>query len=60
MSNARYQIKRTDNDNEISIILNNSIGTVLELNFDDASKLCQLLNKGSDGNPRYELIVVYN
>jgi hypothetical protein len=59
MSNVRYQIRKIDDDNEISIILNNSIGTVLELDFDEASKVCQLMNKGAIGKLRYELTVVH-
>jgi len=59
MRNARYQIKRIDVDNEIRIILDYRTGKVLELDFDKASKTCQLWNRGATGGLRYELIVVH-
>jgi Fe2+ or Zn2+ uptake regulation protein len=59
MKKTTYQIRKISKEHDTSIILDNSLGKVLELSFDDASRLCQLMNKGSSSDIRYEMIVVY-
>ena len=55
----KYNIKKTIIEKDISVILNDSLGEVLEFNnFDESSQLCQIMNVNSDSNCKYELIVI--
>ena len=59
MNEQYYQIRKTLIEKGISVILNDSLGSVLELyNFDEASQLCQIMNSNSDNNCKYELIIL--
>ena len=59
MNEQYYQIRKTLIEKGISVILNDSLGSVLELyNFDEASHLCQIMNANSDNNCKYELIIL--
>jgi len=56
MNKISYQIRKTIIEKNISVIMNNSLGTVLEFNnFDEVSKMCEILNVNSDNNCRYEI-----
>ena len=51
-----YQIRKTSIERDFSVILNDSLGSVLEFDtFEDASRLVVILNSNSDNNCRYEL-----
>ena len=59
MSNSTYQIRKTAVEKDFSVILNDSLGSVLEFEtFEDASRLVVILNSNSDNNCRYELIPI--
>lgn len=61
MSKKAYQIRKTIVEKNISVLMNNSLGIVLEFNkFDDVSRLCEILNANSDSNCRYEIQIVTN
>jgi hypothetical protein len=54
-----YQIRKTIIEKNISVILNDSMGSVLELkNFDEAALMCQIMNANTDNNCKYELITI--
>ncbi len=39
--------------------MNNSLGVVLEFNnFDEVSKMCEIMNSNSNSNCRYEIVIV--
>tara|TARA_B100001094_G_C17429602_1_gene438533 strand:- start:50 stop:238 length:189 start_codon:yes stop_codon:yes gene_type:complete len=50
-----YTIKKTIIEKNIQVILNDSMGVVAYFTFDEAIKMCQLLNSNSDSNCRYEI-----
>ena len=51
-----YQIRKTSIERDFSVILNDSLGSVLEFDtFEEASRLVVILNSNSDNNCRYEL-----
>ena len=51
-----YLIKKTLIEKGITVYLNDSLGTVLEIeNAEEAIKLCQILNSNSDNNCKYEI-----
>ena len=59
MQKTTYHIRKTVLEKGYSVILNDSLGSVLELsNFDEASQLCQIMNSNTDSNCKYELVVV--
>jgi hypothetical protein len=59
MKKITYQIRKTLIEKKISVILNNSLGSVLEIdNFDHASHMCQVMNSNTHDNCKYELIVI--
>ena len=59
MSKVVYQIRKTIIEKNISTLMNDSLGVVLEFNkFGDVSKMCEILNANSDNNCRYEIQVV--
>lgn len=59
MSNSTYQIRKTSIERDFSVILNDSLGSVLEFEtFEEASQIVIILNSNSDSNCRYELVAV--
>ena len=59
MSNSTYQIRKTSVEKDYSVLLNDSLGSVLEFDtFEQASQIVMILNSNSDSNCRYELVVV--
>jgi hypothetical protein len=61
MMNKRtyYQIRKTLISQNISVLMNNSLGEVLEFeNFDHAKDICIILNVNSDSNCKYELVTI--
>lgn len=50
-----YTIKKTLIEKDVQVILNDSLGVVAYFTFDDAVKMCELLNANSDNNCRYEI-----
>lgn len=59
--NTTYQIRKTSVEKGFSVILNDSLGSVLEFDtFDEAAQLVVILNSNSDNNCRYELISIGN
>lgn len=59
MSKRVYQVRKTLIEKNISILMNDGLGVVLEFtDFDEVSKICQILNANSDNNCRYEIQVV--
>ena len=41
--------------------MNDSFGVVLEFNnFDEVSKICEIMNSNSDSNCKYEIVVITN
>ena len=60
MRSAKYQVKKISKKNNTSTILNNSLGKPLELDFNEASSLCKMMNKTSIEDIRYELVVIYD
>ena len=55
MKKKTFKIRKTIIEKNISVILNDTLGAVAEFNFDEATKLCQLLNSNSDSNCKYEI-----
>ena len=54
-----YQIRKTSIEKDFSVILNDSLGCVLEFDtFEEASQLVVILNSNSDSNCRYELVTI--
>ncbi len=44
-----YQIRKTIIEKNISILMNDSLGVVLEFNnFDEVSKICEILNTNTE------------
>ena len=59
MNKMHYQIRKTIIKKNISVILNDSMGSVLELkSFDQAVLMCQVMNANTDSNCKYELITI--
>lgn len=59
MENKIYLIRKTIIGKNLSVIMNDSLGSVLEFNsFDEVSKMCEILNVNSDNNCRYEIHTV--
>ena len=61
MGNAKstYQIRKTSVEKDYSVLLNDSLGSVLEFDtFEQASQIVIILNSNSDSNCRYELVSV--
>ena len=50
-----YTIKKTLREKNIQVILNDSMGVVAYFTFDEAVRMCQLLNANSDNNCKYEI-----
>ena len=56
MNKIVYQIRKTIIEKNISILMNDSLGVVLEFNnFDEVSKICEILNTNTDNNCKYEI-----
>tara|TARA_B100000927_G_C16368507_1_gene430463 strand:- start:326 stop:520 length:195 start_codon:yes stop_codon:yes gene_type:complete len=52
-----YKIRKTLIGQDISVILNDSLGVVLEINdFEEVSRIVQIMNANSDNNCRYEIV----
>jgi|TARA_Y100000389_G_scaffold28157_3_gene24124 ppGpp synthetase/RelA/SpoT-type nucleotidyltranferase len=61
MSKNTYQIRKTIVEKNISTLMNDSLGVVLEFNnFDEVSKICEIMNSNSDSNCKYEIVVITN
>jgi hypothetical protein len=61
MKRIYYQIRKVLIEKNRSVIMNDSLGCVLEIdNFDEASSLCKIMNSNTSGEYRYELLVVHN
>jgi hypothetical protein len=56
---STYQIRKTSVEKDYSVLLNDSLGSVLEFDtFEQASQIVMILNSNSDSNCRYELIPI--
>jgi hypothetical protein len=56
---STYQIRKTSVEKDYSVLLNDSLGSVLEFDtFEQASQIVIILNSNSDSNCRYELVSV--
>jgi len=56
---STYQIRKTSVEKDYSVLLNDSLGSVLEFDtFEHASQIVIILNSNSDSNCRYELVSV--
>jgi len=56
---STYQIRKTSVEKDYSVLLNDSLGSVLEFEtFEEASQIVMILNSNSDSNCRYELVSV--
>lgn len=60
MKRKSFNIRKTIIEKNISVILNDALGVVAEFNFDEATRLCQLLNSNSDSNCRYQIEARHN
>jgi len=59
MSKRVYQIRKTIIEKNISVLMNDGLGVVLEFtDFNEVSKICEIMNVNSDNNCRYEIQVV--
>ena len=59
MNKKVYQIRKTILEKNISVLMNDSLGVVLEFNnFDDVSKMCEILNSNTDSNCKYEIQII--
>lgn len=59
MNKKVYQIRKTILEKKISVLMNDSLGVVLEFNnFDDVSKMCEILNSNTDSNCKYEIQII--
>ena len=59
MSKNTYQVRKTIIEKNISTLINDSLGVVLEFNnFDEVSKMCEIMNSNSNSNCRYEIVIV--
>ena len=56
MEEDSYKIRKTIIEKRISVFLNDSLGDVLEFDdFEEVSKMCEILNVNSDSNCRYKV-----
>jgi len=56
MSKILYKIKKTIIEKDVSVFINNSLGETVEFSkFEEASRLCEILNANTDSNCRYEI-----
>jgi len=59
MSKRVYQIRKTLIEKNISVLMNDGLGVVLEFtNFNEVSKICEIMNVNSDNNCKYEIQTV--
>ena len=59
MNKIIYQIRKTIREKNITTLMNDSLGVVLEFNnFDEVSKMCEIMNSNSNSNCRYEIVIV--
>ena len=54
-----YQIKKTIREKNLSTLLNDSLGVVLEFKEkSEVEKFCEILNANSDNNCKYEIVII--
>tara|TARA_A100001037_G_scaffold286697_1_gene295360 strand:+ start:4519 stop:4704 length:186 start_codon:yes stop_codon:yes gene_type:complete len=54
-----YQIKKTIREKNLSTLLNDSLGVVLEFKEkSEVEKFCEILNANSDSNCKYEIVII--
>jgi hypothetical protein len=59
MSKRVYQIRKTLIEKNISVLMNDGLGVVLEFtDFNEISKICEIMNVNSDNNCKYEIQTV--
>jgi hypothetical protein len=59
MSKIVYRVRKTIREKNVSTLMNDSLGVVLEFNnFDEVSKMCEIMNSNSNSNCRYEIVIV--
>jgi len=59
MSKRVYQIRKTLIEKNISVLMNDGLGVVLEFtDFNEVSKICEIMNVNSDNNCKYEIQTV--
>ena len=59
MSKIIYRVRKTIREKNVSTLMNDSLGVVLEFNnFDEVSKMCEIMNSNSNSNCRYEIVIV--
>ena len=56
---SAYQIRKTSLKRNFSVVLNDSLGSILEFNtFEEASHICVVMNSNRKSDCRYEVVVV--
>ena len=59
MSKRVYQIRKTLIEKNISVLMNDGLGVVLEFtDFNEICKICEIMNVNSDNNCKYEIQTV--
>ena len=59
MSKRVYKIRKTLIEKNISVLMNDGLGVVLEFtDFNEISKICEIMNVNSDNNCKYEIQTV--
>jgi hypothetical protein len=59
MSKRVYQVRKTIIEKNISVLMNDGLGVVLEFtDFNEVSKICEIMNVNSDNNCKYEIQTV--
>jgi hypothetical protein len=59
MSKVVYQVRKTLIEKNISVLMNDGLGVVLEFtDFNEVSKICEIMNVNSDNNCKYEIQTV--
>ena len=54
-----HQIRKTLIEKNISVLMNDGLGVVLEFtDFNEISKICEIMNVNSDNNCKYEIQTV--
>ena len=51
-----FTIKKTLREKNVQVILNDTMGVVAYFTFDEAIRMCELLNANSDSNCKYEIV----
>jgi len=59
MGKRVYQVRKTIIEKNISVLMNDGLGVVLEFtDFNEVSKICEIMNVNSDNNCKYEIQTV--